>query len=88
MLAVDCFLVANGVFLALGNEQAYELAKQTATHNESGVPSDALVEKISNLLEEFSVPISDLAKEEGLEDAYQQAQISRRSVRKHPANSP
>lgn len=87
MIAVDSFLVANGIFLALANKQAYELAKRTATHNERGLPSEALISTISKLLEKFSVPIADLAKEKGLEEAYQQALLSRLSVRKHPANS-
>ena len=37
VLAVDAFLVANGMILALDNDQMYELAKTTAMHNQRGV---------------------------------------------------
>jgi death-on-curing family protein len=86
VLSVDLFLLANGIVLALTNKQMYDLAKDTAMHNEKGMDCDRLVAKIAATFSELSVKISDLKNEKGLEEIYTQARTCRRSVRNHPAN--
>lgn len=86
VIAVDSFLTANGMFLALTNDQMYRLANDTATHNERGVSSADLLERISNLLGNFSIRIEELAKEEQYREIYENAVSSRISIRNHPTN--
>ena len=86
VLAVDLFLLANGIVLALTNKQMYALAKDTAMHNEKGMNCDSLVAKIAAIFSQLSVKISDLKNERGLEEIYKQARSGRRSIRNHSAN--
>lgn len=86
VIAVDAFLMANGVVLAVANDQMYSLAKDTAMHNEKGVNCDQLVSDIARLFADSSVTISDLKNEKGLKEIYKQARLGRISVRNHPAN--
>lgn len=86
VLAVDLFLLANGIVLALTNKQMYDLAKDTAMHNQKGMDCESLVAKIAATFSVLSVKISDLKNEKGLEEIYKQARSGRRSVRNHPAN--
>ena len=86
MLAVDAFLVANGIFLALANNQTCEPTKATAMHNQGGSRCEQLVREIASQFETFSIGTNDLKSEPELKDIYRQARYSRLSVRMHPAN--
>ncbi len=77
---------ANGLFLALTNDQMYNLAKRTARHNEEGIGCDQLIKEISRQFDEYSVEIENLKNEEGMEELYGWARESMMSVRNHPAN--
>lgn len=64
LLALDMFLIANGLVLALSNENAYNLTKRTASHNEDGRLPEDILSEIEKLLEDFSVPIDALVAEQ------------------------
>lgn len=86
VISVDSFLTANGMFLALTNDQMYQLAKETASHNERGVRVDELLESTSKIFKDFSLPIEELAKEEQYREMYEIARAGRISIRNHHTN--
>ncbi len=50
VIAVDLFLAANLRFLALDDEEMYQLAKETATHKERGLTQDEILKRIGDKL--------------------------------------
>lgn len=86
VISVDAFLMANGMFLALANSQMYDLANETATHNENGVPAGDLIERISGTFRDFSVPIEQLRDQRQYKEIYESYRDGRIAVRNHPTN--
>lgn len=86
VISVDPFLTANGIFLALTNDQMYELANNTATHNERGLPVEEFLDSISRLFREFSIPIEELANDEQYKEIYENSRDGRTAIRNHPTN--
>jgi death-on-curing family protein len=93
VMAVDSFLTANEVFLLLSNEDMYELAKNTASANESGVtPNDILV-AISAALETKSATLDAMRRLNRSEYPNAESLIPRLEkwrdrVRNHHLNTP
>ncbi len=86
VLAADLFLVANGFFLALDNDQMYRLAKRTAMHNAKGIPCETVLRRIAKRFRDFSVPFEKIKDDPKWNDLYKAAVEARNSVRKHPGN--
>lgn len=86
VISVDCFLTANGMWLAMTNDQMYKLANKTATHNERGMRPDDLLADIGAIFREFTVPIEELANEPEHRELYEYARANRTAIRNHPTN--
>ncbi len=91
LVALDMFLTANGYCLALNNDDSYNLAKRTATHNLEGRKSDGVLREITELLEQNSVQIEELNKEPvkripRIQRLYEQTLIEQSSIINHPLN--
>ena len=56
------FMVANGFFGAISNEEAYALAKQTASYRERGLPHEQALREITDLLNLRTISFYDLSK--------------------------
>jgi death-on-curing family protein len=93
VLAVDSFLTANEVILAMNNEEMYELAKAAASANESGITPDSILASIWEKLEERSVTVEQLRSfgsqnYPAIDRLLQRAPRMIGSVREHPRNQP
>lgn len=92
LMALDMFLTANGEFLLLNNDDAYELAKATATHNADGASVDSILNYISSTVELSSISIDTLGRPDFQTQAPRAILLYRRSIaeqfaiRSHPLN--
>lgn len=86
VISVDAFLMANGMFLALTNDQMYKLANKTAVQNEKGISSEQFLAEISKMLRQFSMPIEELAGEDRYKEIYENSRDGRIAIRNHPTN--
>jgi Fic family protein len=50
VIALHHFLLANGIFAVLSNDEAYEAAKRTASYRERGLSHDQVFQEIRELL--------------------------------------
>ena len=90
VLALDMFCTVNGYVLLMSNQAMYELAKQTARHNEDKITAEQMVTRIAEAVESDSIAIEALSK---LKDDIEVAQeicdhASREAfeIRNHPLN--
>lgn len=60
VVAVDSFLTTNEVFLAMSNEDMYQLALATASANESGITPSAVLDSITSQLEQNAISLEML----------------------------
>lgn len=60
VIAVDLFLAANLRFLALGNDEMYQLAKQTATYRERGQTQQEILAQIRRKIDSATQTLWDL----------------------------
>jgi len=86
VLALDHFLLANGYYLALPNEEMRKLAKDTASYRESRIPHDEMFRQIVKILKSSMVSLQKLAKEPGMVQFYRRAMNIRRLIRNHELN--
>jgi len=86
VLALDAFLVANGLFLVLLNADMYKLAKETATYRERGVSHQQAFQRIVDTLQGSVLPLSQLKKTPGMGALYRAALETKRLVRNNPLN--
>lgn len=85
ILALDHFLLANGYFLSLSNDQMYALAKKTATYREQGMGHEEILQDLAAALEGGTIPLSKLKKVSGL-TGYENVSKLRRTIRRHKLN--
>jgi len=89
--ALQHFLLANGFFAGLSNDEAYELAKRTASYRERGSSHDQIMREIKALLAARMIPL-DAVRElvaEGSEKISELFSISleiRRRIRRSSMN--
>ena len=86
VVAVDLFLVANGILLTLNNDQMRLLAEETAMHNEKGIGCEELVNSIRQQFSEHSVSTDDLKSDKEYEGIYAEVNRNKELIRNHPAN--
>ena len=55
--ALQHFLLANGLFAGLSNDEAYEMAKRTASYRERGSSHDQIMREIKELLTARMIPL-------------------------------
>lgn len=60
--ALHHFVIANGFFSAISNEEAYELAKRTASYRARGLTHEQALREIRDLLGSRMILFSDLRK--------------------------
>lgn len=60
VIAVDLFLIANWHFLALPEDQIYELAIETADYKRRGMTQDEMLDRIKHTIEPHVVSIAAL----------------------------
>lgn len=91
LAALDMFLTANNFFLELDNDEAYELARRTARHNQDGRHVDDVLRELVELLENRAIPIEDLldpeiAHIENIRELYERYAADAIQIRQHPLN--
>jgi death on curing protein len=64
VMALDLFLTANSYWLLMTNEDVYELAKTTVEANLNGVSPDAVINELSQRIENESVSFETLSNPE------------------------
>lgn len=86
MLSLDHFLTANGCYLALTNDEMYQLAKQTAAYREQGISHNEIFEHIVLKIRQGAVPVSQLRNSREFAEIYQNARMIRKLIRENPLN--
>lgn len=86
VLSLDHFLTANGCYLALTNDEMYQLAKQTATYREQGISHNEIFEHIVLKIRQGAVPVSQLRNSREFAEIYQNARKIRKLIRENPLN--
>jgi len=85
------FLLANGYYLALTNDESYALAKATASYRERGLTHDEALSEIQERLRDWVIPIVTLrvgAKtDSAFHKTYSAAKKLRLLIRRSPMNS-
>lgn len=88
--ALYIFLLANGYYFALPNEDAYEAAKAAASYRERGLTHNQAFADVRERIRDFVVPFSSLrvgAKTDlSFRPIYEKAKKARLLIRKHPLN--
>ena len=82
VIAVDLFLIANSYYLYLGQEEMYQLAKETARHNELRISSDAMLSRIKKILRANCVPFRNICGDADLERMQAKLKKLRDTMRK------
>jgi len=85
--ALQHFLLANGFFAGLSNDEAYEMAKRTASYRERGLSHDQVIREISELLAARMISLEAVRElgNEGSEmfsDLYSNSVEFRRKIRR------
>ncbi len=92
LIALDHFLAANDLCLILDNNEAYMLAKNTASHNADNRSVDTVLQELAALIETDTIPIDEMsamATEESREEVfvlYEEYRLLRDEVRAHALN--
>lgn len=88
--ALYVFLLANGHYFALPNEDAYEVAKAAASYRERGLTHDQVFAEVREKIRDFVLPFSSLrggAKTDlSFRRTYEMVKKARLLIRKHPLN--
>lgn len=85
VIALDLFLNANSIFLYLGNEQMYQLAKDTASYVARGLTHEQMLARITDAVRGSSMPLADM-KDASLSPAAHAVRKIRKAVRGNPHN--
>ncbi len=89
--ALQHFLLANGFFAGLSNDEAYEMAKRTASYRERGLSHDQIMQEIRELLATRMISL-DAVRELGNEgseifrELYSSSVEFRRKIRRSSMN--
>ena len=68
VVTIDLYLLANDYCLVLGELEMYQLAKQTAQHNERGISSEEILKTIAAKLKSSAVPLSKIGGSKELDE--------------------
>lgn len=60
VIAVDQFFIVNGYFLLLQPEEMYLLARQTARHNEDGIPASEMLRRITEQFHASAISLNEI----------------------------
>ena len=85
VMALEHFLLANGYFLILGNNEMYALAKETAAYRERGLSHDDIFRHIRQTVEESVIRIRML-RPRVWAGFYKRTLKARRFIRRHELN--
>jgi death-on-curing family protein len=97
LIALDLFLTANSACLLANNDEVYELAKSTASHNERGQPADAALAEVLAFIKENTVSFRNLEaavrryrgeQQESMRRFVRGVKLDRTRIRRHPLNAP
>jgi len=85
VITLNEFLLSNGYVLALGNDRAYELARETASHRGRGISAEAALSEIIQTIRPKMISFARLrsmaAKSPALRDVYQIYRGSPQSIK-------
>jgi death-on-curing protein len=84
--AFYAFLLGNGYYFALSNEEAYLLAKATASYRERGLTHENALSEIRDGVRDWIVPFSDLSTGATFKRTFQTAKKLRLTLRKSKLN--
>jgi prophage maintenance system killer protein len=93
VMALDMFMTANHRCLLLGNEDVYELAKDTAESNLKRISNEGILARLASKIDDYTV-LFELLKAEpyknvpDIEFLYQQCLSEQERICKHPLNHP
>jgi len=82
VIVMDHFMLANGLVLCLTDLEIYQLAMETAQHNEQGITSEATVEKITKKIRSGSIQLAQIKGSPQLDEIRILEQKRRLLVRK------
>jgi prophage maintenance system killer protein len=63
VIALDHFLIANDHYLALSNDEMYELAQDTAAYKERGLSQDQSLREITRALDEDAICMGEIRQD-------------------------
>jgi death-on-curing protein len=87
VIALDHFLLANGLCLALPQSDMYELARRTATCNESGPGHEAMLKEVTGTLRDHCVSLDEIRGNPEFPNLGSLLDNMRTFIRDHPLNS-
>ncbi len=82
VIAVDQFLLAHAYFLALAAGDVYRLAKETARHNEQGIPATLMLKRIKRIFRANAIRLPLIGGSREMEELKARLMAHRKSVRK------
>jgi hypothetical protein len=85
-MALQHFLLANGLLLAVSQDNMYNLALETASAGEQNQQQEQVLAKIVPVLYDHSIRLSILRGLKAYSNLYAQAKQARRHIRRHRLN--
>ena len=82
VIAVDQFLLAHAYFLALAAGDVYRLAKETARHNEQGIPATLMLKRIKQIFRTYAIKLTLIGGSREMEELKARLMEHRKSIRK------
>ena len=86
VLALDQFLIANGIYLILSNEEMRRLAEATASHGERNEADADVMAQIAKVIRGNALPFAIVKRAPGGKKTYAQLVRSKRLIRGHALN--
>src|SRR5882762_1613101 len=84
--ALYAFLLGNGHYFALSNDEAYSLAKATASYRERGLTHEQALTEIQGGVRDWVIPFSALSTDTTFSRTYETAKKLRLIIRKNRLN--
>jgi len=84
--ALYAFLLGNGHYFALTNDEAYSLAKATASYRERGLTHEQALTEIQDGVRDWVIPFSALSTDTTFSRTYETAKKLRLIIRKNKLN--
>jgi death on curing protein len=86
VIALDCFLLANGIVLIWSPTDTYELARMVASYRERGESHEQVLREIAEAIEQNADSLSELSQYPPLRTLHLALLRNRRYIREHPLN--
>lgn len=84
VIALDHFLIANDHYLALSNDEMYEIAEGTAAYKERGLSQDQSLREIARAVAEDAIRMDEVRQDVGFSELVRKFEAIRDLIRSNP----